>query len=415
MVPLVSVVVSTYRGEAHIRGCLEMLERQTAADRIEIIVIDSGSPEHERAIVEELQARHSNIIYQRTPRETLYAAWNRALALARGTYFANVNVDDWIRDDALELFALALDRHPDSALAYAHWAMTDSAQQAPTDTDLVAFHAPYEPAMSLFYCYGGCTQFWRRASLVDLGGFDGSFTACGDLDVLIRLAAAGGNAVLVPQVLEGFFQNPEGISRSNDVALREQFALFADARATIKLSRLFAIDPADVTSLAAGWVALGNLAVHLRVPWHDSRLGDVGFALECYERALAVRPDDRAALHNKYTVLFEAGRFDDAEQSISGIPGEVAARVRGAEISLSQPDIAPAVKGYVFDGCTGLGRWANHPLTGRRAMKTDPVAQELTDAKEYIASLEFHLAAEQAESAKLRAALADRQRELHEL
>jgi len=46
--PLISVVVSTHAAERHIRGCLEMLLRQTVADRLEIIVIDSGSPELER-------------------------------------------------------------------------------------------------------------------------------------------------------------------------------------------------------------------------------------------------------------------------------------------------------------------------------------------------------------------------------
>ena len=40
---LVSAIVSTYNSEKFIRGCLEDLENQTIADKLEIIVVNSGS------------------------------------------------------------------------------------------------------------------------------------------------------------------------------------------------------------------------------------------------------------------------------------------------------------------------------------------------------------------------------------
>ena len=46
-----------------------------------------------RSIVGEFQKRYSNITYHRTERETLYAAWNRAIGLARGRYVANANCE----------------------------------------------------------------------------------------------------------------------------------------------------------------------------------------------------------------------------------------------------------------------------------------------------------------------------------
>ena len=115
--PRVTVAVSTYRGERLIRSCIEDLENQTIGSDLEIIVIDSGSPEDERSIVEELQRTYTNIVYVRTEHETLYSSWNRALELAHGTYFANVNIDDWLRRDTLELFARALDTYASADLA----------------------------------------------------------------------------------------------------------------------------------------------------------------------------------------------------------------------------------------------------------------------------------------------------------
>ena len=56
-------IVSTYNSERFIRGCLEDLEAQTIADRLEIIVVNSGSEQNEEAIVKEFQKKYSNIKY----------------------------------------------------------------------------------------------------------------------------------------------------------------------------------------------------------------------------------------------------------------------------------------------------------------------------------------------------------------
>ncbi|MDO8362222.1 MAG: glycosyltransferase [Actinomycetota bacterium] len=405
--PLVSVVVSTYRGERLLRGCLEMLLRQSISDRLEIIVIDSGSPENERGIVQDMQKEHPNIVYERTPRETLYSAWNRALRLSTGIYFANVNTDDWIREDALELFAKALDREPHADVAFAHWASTDTAQRAPTEGDLVNFHAPYHPALPLFYCYSGSTQFWRTSTLSQLGGFDDSFSACGDAEALYRLMRAGGNAVLVPHVLEGLFQNPKGISLGSDVALREVAEITARARRETPLTALFAIDPEDALAVAAGWTALGNMAMQLRIPWLDDRLNDRSFAHECYRRALTAAPNYPPALHNRYSVYFEAGEFGPAESCLAALPPTTAARIRGADLGLVQPHVEPARQGPVYEHSSGVGPVPNSILSGTRPRRIDAIAAELAGAKEYIASLEWHLAREKDEAAKLREALTE--------
>ena len=84
------------------RGCLEDLENQTMRDRMEVVIVDSASPEAERAIVEEFQKKFDNIRYIRTEqRETLYSAWNRAVKVARGEYLTNANTDDRHAPEAL--------------------------------------------------------------------------------------------------------------------------------------------------------------------------------------------------------------------------------------------------------------------------------------------------------------------------
>jgi hypothetical protein len=64
----VTAIVSAYGSERFLRDCLEDLERQTIANRIEIIVIDSGSPQDEERIVREFQYSNPNVVYIRTRR-----------------------------------------------------------------------------------------------------------------------------------------------------------------------------------------------------------------------------------------------------------------------------------------------------------------------------------------------------------
>ena len=63
---LVSAIVLAYNSEKYIRGCLEALENQAIADKLEIIVVDSGSQQNEAAVVREFQQRYNNIKYIRT-------------------------------------------------------------------------------------------------------------------------------------------------------------------------------------------------------------------------------------------------------------------------------------------------------------------------------------------------------------
>ena len=92
---VVSALCTIYNAERFMRGLLEDLEAQTIADRMEIVIVDSASPQGERAIVEEFQRRYDNIVYVRTPeRENSHVGFNRCIELARGRYLTMACADD---------------------------------------------------------------------------------------------------------------------------------------------------------------------------------------------------------------------------------------------------------------------------------------------------------------------------------
>jgi hypothetical protein len=189
--------------------------------------------------------------------------------------------------------------------------------------------------------------------LVRLGGYDATLNACGDLDILCRLTQHGGAGVLVPLLLQGYYCNPDGLSQATSQSTTEQNVIFSRARADTPIEILYEVDPRRVGSIAEAWTDLGNLAYEVRVPWGIGPLGDSDFALECYERALAIDSAFRPALHNRYVVLFRAGRFDEAETSLTSINSIEAATVRGMGLGLVDCAAKPRRVGAIYcDGKT---------------------------------------------------------------
>ena len=189
----VSALVSTYAAEDVMRGCLQDLVDQTlfAKGQLEIVVIDSASPQNEGAIVEEFQQRYPNIKYLRTAaREGVYMAWNRAARAASGCYLSNANTDDRHRPDALELMADALDANPEVALVYADSLVTRERDAHFATASLAGrFDWPaYLHEQALHGSFIGPHPMWRRQIHDELGWFDARYRVAGDYEMWLRIA-----------------------------------------------------------------------------------------------------------------------------------------------------------------------------------------------------------------------------------
>ncbi|MHC4572551.1 MAG: glycosyltransferase [Planctomycetota bacterium] len=210
---LVSAIVSTYNSEKYIRGCLDDLERQTIADKLEIIVINSGSEQNEEAAVRQYQQKYDNIVYIKTEqREGIYSAWNRALKVARGQFITSANTDDRHREDALEIMAATLQANPDIVLVYGDQIRTD------TPNDTFANHhgaemlrrPDYSRERLLLGCCVGSQPMWRKSLHDELGYFDETLTCASDWDFWIRVSSRY-KFRHIPEVLGLYYYNKDGI------------------------------------------------------------------------------------------------------------------------------------------------------------------------------------------------------------
>jgi glycosyltransferase involved in cell wall biosynthesis len=228
--PQVTAIVSTYNAERWMRGCLEDLLAQTLAEQLEIIVVDSASTQNERAIVGAFQRQHPRLVYLRTPqRETLYAAWNRAIRLARGRYLTNANTDDRHAPEALATLVRALDRHPQAGVAYASTGTTCTPYGRFGETPVTGqFKARRFDRRRLFWdCLPGPQPMWRRELHDRFGLFDGSLASAGDYEFWLRISDEV-RFLHVPQVLGLVYQSPETLSAKDCELSRREAELARD-------------------------------------------------------------------------------------------------------------------------------------------------------------------------------------------
>ncbi len=229
----VSAIVSLYNSLEFVEGCLQDLVEQTLFTRgeLEIVVIDSNSPQNEREVVERFQQRYPNIRYARTSeRETLYQAWNRGVDLAEGRYLTNANSDDRHHIECLEVLARELDSNPDIDLVYADVFESREPNQTFRNNPgnrrytYASFFAP----MSLLNYQFGCQPMWRKSVHGVIGPFSKSYKAAGDWDFCLRFSLAGLRARHIPHVLGSFLQRDASISTRDDTSHREQAEIYTN-------------------------------------------------------------------------------------------------------------------------------------------------------------------------------------------
>lgn len=216
-VPRTAVIVSLYNAATKLPTLLDNLALQTMAQagELEVVLVDSNSPADERAALEAWRRSRGStlpVVYARSAeRETIQAAWNRGIRLARAPYLAFLGADEGLHPDALRQLAAALDRD-----RRADWAMADSLvtsvdRNGVFDADVMPYdRTGYRQDLVLLEtCYlswvGG---LYRRSIHERFGFYDESFRAAGDTEFKNRLMPHI-RSVHVPGMLGVFNNYPE--------------------------------------------------------------------------------------------------------------------------------------------------------------------------------------------------------------
>ena len=212
----VTAIVSTYRSEIFMEQCLDDLLSQTLSDDLEIIVIDSGSPESEGDIVRKYQRNHRNILYERTERETLYQAWNRAVRLSHGKYLTNANTDDRHSKTAFEILAHTLDEDPNIALVYSDQKISRIRNETFEECsgEETTSLPEFDRRTLLKTCLTGSQPMWRSSVHQIVGHFSENLKIAGDYEMWLRLAQYW-EFKKISEVVGQYFYSERGLEKAN--------------------------------------------------------------------------------------------------------------------------------------------------------------------------------------------------------
>lgn len=106
--PLISVIIPVYNVEKYLRRCLNSVVVQTY-EHIEIILVDDGSTDDSGDICDEYADRDKRIVVIHQENQGQSAARNKGVDIAKGSYIAFVDSDDFVIPDYIALmFAAAI-------------------------------------------------------------------------------------------------------------------------------------------------------------------------------------------------------------------------------------------------------------------------------------------------------------------
>jgi glycosyltransferase involved in cell wall biosynthesis len=182
----VSIVTLSFNQSRFLERALRSVLDQDH-DEIEYIVVDPGSNDGSRAIVERYRNRLAHVLLDADdgPAHGL----NRGFALATGDICAYVNADDALLPGAVGRAVAAFERNPGVDVVYGHGYAIDE-RGTPFHRLRATRFGPRR------FVHGGSlvvqpSTYVRRSALVEVGGFNVANRTCWDAELLVDLALAG--------------------------------------------------------------------------------------------------------------------------------------------------------------------------------------------------------------------------------
>lgn len=197
----VSVCIPTYKGEATIGAAIQSVLAQSFAD-FELIVIDDGSPDNTRAVVESYS--DPRLVYLRNERNLgPEGNWNRCLEVAQGRYFKLLPHDDLLHPRCLERQVAVLDSDQDERIALVFSARDVIGPDGRVLIKRRGYRGLTEGTVAGNLAMGACVRrgtnlfgepgavLFRKALADRIGAFDATNPYVIDLDYWFRLLAHG--------------------------------------------------------------------------------------------------------------------------------------------------------------------------------------------------------------------------------
>ncbi len=196
-----------YNAEMFLREAIDSVLQQSYSD-VELIVIDDGSTDGSRQILEEYRERVTLLDQEN---QGPYPARNLGLRHANGDLIAFLDADDWWRKDFLEKMHSALMENENAVLSYCGWQNIGlkggrGEPHVPPDYEKEGKAERFLRAASPWPIHAALV---RRRAIDEIDGFQAYLPTCMDYDFWLRIGMAH-PIVLVPEVMSFYRHHDQG-------------------------------------------------------------------------------------------------------------------------------------------------------------------------------------------------------------
>lgn len=188
--PRISVVTPSYNQSAYLEETLRSVLLQQYGD-LDYVVVDGGSTDGSLDVIKKYEPWLNSWTSERDRGQC--HAINKGLACCTGTYFNYVNSDDTLRPGALQAVANGFARYPSATLVHGRCVLADE-----TGATLSVHQGQGRDFREMFdnlVAGNGLhplAVFFRRAAVVNAGGFEERLHHEMDSDLWFRLLERGG-------------------------------------------------------------------------------------------------------------------------------------------------------------------------------------------------------------------------------
>lgn len=213
----VSVIIPTYNRAYCLGRAIESVLAQTYTD-LELIVVDDGSTDNTRFLVEEYARKDDRIRYVSMPGNSgVSAARNYGMECANGEFLAFQDSDDYWHNEKLEKQMKAIESTgADFSYTYIEYDAKDNIRCIIPDESIphTSMNGDILARVLHSNLIGAPTLVMHRRCYEKIGAFDTTLPALEDYDYAIRLASWF-KAAFVPEVLLTASATDGGISSNS--------------------------------------------------------------------------------------------------------------------------------------------------------------------------------------------------------
>ena len=219
----VSIVTISFNQARFLERAILSVLRQEHRD-VEYIVVDPGSTDGSREIIERYRADISHIVLE--PDSGPADGLNKGFALATGAVWGFLNADDVLLPYALSRAVSFLAAHSDIDVVSAHASIIDE--------DDHEIRKAFSDRLSLTrYAYGACvllqpSTFFRPEVFKRAGGFNRDNRCTWDGELFVAMKIVGARFAVVDDVWSGFRLQADSITASASAKIEAALARYRE-------------------------------------------------------------------------------------------------------------------------------------------------------------------------------------------